>query len=604
MEARYVAIAARTGYAARGRRRPTPLAVPPYRRMPHRSSPHRFRSRRAQAALAAVLLGACADRVTVVPAPPPPVTLALPQNVHLMTGWEPTATLWAGVSGGASQAPAPALEWSVADSAIATVTPNGMTALVTARRAGETVVTVRAVGGGLQATSRIVVADPPPLPFPVIPPAESVVGGLTVTAVVRSDSAPVGAPRGAVRFVVAATLSNRTAAPITVRLGACPLWLTLHVDGTSYGRPGRPQVWDQLAAPNAGCAIAGGAVGETITLAPGASRTLTTDALSTSLITATNDRVGVRAGQPYAAHAHVATEGGEAVVGAGPIRPEVPAELTRMRAVAGTSGALRDTLDVRVTLTNAGTIPVKLEYGACSLQLLAYRTADRAGTPAWSSFLRQPWAGTSFYACPAYGAQATVAPGSDFSPHEFALSAPLIEMFGDSLPDGRYYFTARTQFSNAGPRDADAGVLDLALARPPMPPSRIHAAVTYRAAAVTSAGGAVHATVTATLTDAGGSRMLLPADCVVLLAAYRDRARRDAAPHGGTADWVQSTAGCSAATTETWYDQGVAHTFTTRTTARDILGAALPAGHYYFAAIVRAPGRMVYLSAGEADLAR
>ena len=54
----------------------------------------------------------------------------------------------------------------------------------------------------------------------------------------------------------------------------------------------------------------------------------------------------------------------------------------------------------------------------------------------------------------------------------------------------------------------------------------------------------------------------------------------------GTAAWMKADA--------TWYQHR----------SRDVLGAALPAGRYWFAAIVRVPGRDVYLAAGDAPLSR
>lgn len=144
---------------------------------------------------------------------------------------------------------------------------------------------------------------------------------------------------------------------------------------------------------------------------------------------------------------------------------------------AATAGAMRQAVTLslatsnglpalvaRARITNMGAQPIRLEFGACSLQLLAYRTADRSGSPAWNSDQRRSAAGSP-YACPMYLAMRDLAPGASIEPGELALTAPLVEVLGDSLPDGRYYFAAqiRTNLSVATP--IDAGAADLALER-------------------------------------------------------------------------------------------------------------------------------------------
>jgi hypothetical protein len=41
--------------------------------------------------------------------------------------------------------------------------------------------------------------------------------------------------------------------------------------------------------------------------------------------------------------------------------------------------------------SNTNAAPVRLEYGACAVTLLAYRTPERAGKPVWSSDFRKPY---------------------------------------------------------------------------------------------------------------------------------------------------------------------------------------------------------------------
>ena len=105
-----------------------------------------------------------------------------------------------------------------------------------------------------------------------------------------------------------------------------------------------------------------------------------------------------------------------------------------------------------VTATNPGEETISFEYGDCSVTLRAYRTPQRQGEPAWryerSSDRDAP--GTEdgvaiSRVCFDYLGLAEVAPGEVFSPGPFQLRVPLSRFFGDSLPDGRYYFTAELE---------------------------------------------------------------------------------------------------------------------------------------------------------------
>jgi hypothetical protein len=249
----------------------------------------------------------------------------------------------------------------------------------------------------------------------------------------------------------------------------------------------------------------------------------------------------------------------------------------------------------RAVIRNDGPLAAALEYGVCNVTLLAHRTADRSGPPAWRSDRARPWEGTYGRGCPQPLIMAQLAPGDSVF-REFEERTRLVELLGDSLPDGRYWFTAQVRLiAPRLVRDVEAGALDLSLARPPMPTERTYEFMTYRAAGAPRAGGA-RVTVTATLTHAGGSLVTYPRDCVVRVLAFRDRARRDAAPRSGAADWRQPLDGCAGGTTQLTLSGGESRTFTA--------DAALPPGRYYLAAVVRAEGRDLYLSAGEVDVAR
>jgi hypothetical protein len=178
-------------------------------------------------------------------------------------------------------------------------------------------------------------------------------------------------------------------------------------------------------------------------------------------------------------------------------------------------------------------------------------------------------------------------------------------MVGDSLPDGHYYFAADVGFSNRVPiRGIPAGDANISVGRGALATTRVADLLTYRALPVTVAGSPAQITarVTATLDYAGSALINFSRDCPVLLYAYRDRARRDAAPRSGAADWSQPA--CGAQQQQVVMSRGEARTLSTILAVPNLLGLPLRAGHYYFAVSVQAEGNRVFLSAGEADLSR
>jgi hypothetical protein len=256
-------------------------------------------------------------------------------------------------------------------------------------------------------------------------------------------------------------------------------------------------------------------------------------------------------------------------------------------------------------VTNTTTRPILIEFGACALVLRAYRRADRVGRPVWDSRYRAPWAGSYGYGCPAYLATRTLTPGQTIRPGEFTGRFPLIEILADSLPDGRYYFSASLRINHVHTPEFPAGSLRLSLPRPPLPASQTADAVIYRATTETdaTAPAAIRTTVTATLAHAGGSRLRYSLDCPVTLYAYRSRVRRDAAPRSREPDW-KSPQRCGPELQEMWLQRGDSRSFELRTSAQEILGDRLLPGRYYFVAVVREERRTVYLAAGEAELTR
>jgi len=267
-------------------------------------------------------------------------------------------------------------------------------------------------------------------------------------------------------------------------------------------------------------------------------------------------------------------------------------------------------LRITATLKNVGARPAYIEYGQCQLHILAYAAPDRSGSPKWATNVSRPLPysrnATYLPVCLTYLRATTIQPGDVLAPEEFSLSEPLIEMLGDALPDGRYYFSVDIELSNRPPiRGIPAGSLDLALPRQPLATSRVVDLVTFTALPVEVSGSpaSMRARVTATLDYASGALKEFPHDCPIALYAYRDRTRRDTAPRSGAADWTQPLV-CTTDQVKIMMKRGDTHPMETTVPVRDILGASLPSGHYYFAVALRTKANPIFLAAGDADLVR
>jgi hypothetical protein len=273
------------------------------------------------------------------------------------------------------------------------------------------------------------------------------------------------------------------------------------------------------------------------------------------------------------------------------------------------------------SVTNTTSRAIYLEYGACALSLHAYRSAARSGAPVWRSDRRAPWERLGprerrgGYGCPAYLRARALAPGATLERREFQLRVPLIEILGDSLLDGRYYFSAIVRLNDGHTPEIPSGSATLALPREPLPSSRVAGSVTYTAATevVDSASSpTIRATVTVLLPQhpealrrgiENASLRRYSRNCPLVLHVYRDRARRDAAPRSRAPDWT-SARDCGTELQELVLRGDEPRTFEVRATSREILGDRLPLGRYYFAVAVHHEHRTIYLSAGEANLTR
>jgi hypothetical protein len=131
---------------------------------------------------------------------------------------------------------------------------------------------------------------------------------------------------------------------------------------------------------------------------------------------------------------------------------------------------------------------------------------------------------------------------------------------------------------------------------------RLTRMMTFRAT-TTVDGGAVQVAVTGTLSHAGGALVLMSAECPVVLHAYRTREERDQAPRAGPPAWT-SPARCGPDMREYSLSRGESRTWRVQAASREILGAGLPPGRYYFAVVVNHEDTRTFLSAGDAHLAR
>ncbi len=102
-------------------------------------------------------------------------------------------------------------------------------------------------------------------------------------------------------------------------------------------------------------------------------------------------------------------------------------------------------LRTRVIITNRSTQRVRIHYGDCSPQLRAYRHAHRSGRPAWyEGRLPSQDPNTKIWTriCDAYGLHDVMGPGDSAVVQRFQMEPTVREVLGDSLPEGRYFFTA------------------------------------------------------------------------------------------------------------------------------------------------------------------
>jgi hypothetical protein len=404
-----------------------------------------------------------------------------------------------------------------------------------------------------------------------------VVGGVAFRTRMETDSLRESGALGPTRARVFLALENRTGRRVEVPVRGCTESLRVYRDpaGRVPARPGELAGGQCMVDPSV------------LVLAPGESREFETGLEADRFL-----QDSLPPGRYHLAATFrlrdrtLEVPAGSAVLRTG-LEPLRYGALVRVRG---------DTLVGRATVVNTGKLPVQLEYGACSLQLRAYRTTDRTGRPAWRS-------DRSGDGCIQVLYGAMLAPGDSLS-RPLRYWRPVPHVLGDSLPDGRYRFAATLDLNSGPTREIPAGEVVLAAPRRPLPAERVVGVMTFRPRTVVSrtAPRTVEVTLTGTLTHAGGAVERFSADCPVVLHAYRSRARRDAAPRAGRPDW-SSRLRCGPEMIEFSLDRGDARTFRVRAAARDVLGDSLPPGRYHFAVAVHHEQQRALLAAGSARLA-
>jgi hypothetical protein len=296
----------------------------------------------------------------------------------------------------------PLVTWSSSDTAVASVTPaEGGTARVVARRAGTATLTIRSTRDSANVLTT-------PVAVRVAPVGDERGLVYAATAALRPSSggsATDEAPLGPMELDVRVTISNSAAESRSLWLSACAAWIRIYRTADRAG----PPVADLPRGTECGSGP------QLVTFAPGESKsypglgyrlTLASDTLPTG-------RFYVAAAVDRLRDLHEVPAGAVDVVS-----PNAGLAFTGTTAVATVlAGAAGDTLHTRVTVRNTNALGVRLEYGACALDLLAFRAPTRSGTPAWTSSAQRAPTGQPF-ACPLYLAMGVLRPGQEVSPGE------------------------------------------------------------------------------------------------------------------------------------------------------------------------------------------
>lgn len=275
---------------------------------------------------------------------------------------------------------------------------------------------------------------------------------------------------------------------------------------------------------------------------------------------------------------------------------------TRLEGVAPTH------LITEVRITNTGARRVELGFGGCALQVRAYRTPERTGTPAWRSELRtDPRNPRVGYGCPGSLGIFLVHPGASRTFSGIGGRVPVYEILADSLPEGRYYLAAELEVIDSSRREhrADtlrlpAGDVDLRRYKGPLPAEKIVGGLRYSTDLGFVSLGPDTLRARVTIENVSGARAELTVErgCPLHLYVFRSRKERDHVPMPYGAPAFPRT--CGGEPHPFVLGPGESWTFHIDVPSVTVAGE-VGSGRRYFTAIPRiTPGPLISLSAGDA----
>ncbi len=267
-------------------------------------------------------------------------------------------------------------------------------------------------------------------------------------------------------------------------------------------------------------------------------------------------------------------------------------------------------LRASVTVRNISLRTVRLEHSACVVNLTARRGSNEVRAPAWESEHRATWPVASPYDCPLPLIIVPLAPGHSYTGTgigELKTWVPLAEIYGDSLPTGRYWFKARLTL-NRDSITVPGGDVELGPSRFLLGPHYPLDGFRYRAEALEVTTPRQTVEVRVEVSSRGMRADLtryISRDCPILLHAYRSADAQRTAPPAPV--WV-SPRSCTPDPEPVRLTAGESRMLTRRVTAREVLGDSLAAGRYFFTAIVplldpsTSRSKRVWLDMGAFDL--
>lgn len=258
----------------------------------------------------------------------------------------------------------------------------------------------------------------PSAPSLVDLPLEARVNGLTVTALV--EIAPFGSPR----TLVTVSVANDTDRSKTLDLAECDVVAVLYLES----QPQAP-AWNRLGLPVEHCFRPDGG----ITLGPGETASLEQGTSVSWMLgdTLPDGRYHIAAG--------VSVDGEEVILRG------ISTDFVRPHDALGLTGQLSSptdnaqSIELETAVRNVSSDTTLVEFGACSLDVVASRPSDPSHL-VWRYSHHLVPGGNRI--CPLYLGILSLAPEEAQTAREFQTSFSHGDVLGDSLPAGDYEFSA------------------------------------------------------------------------------------------------------------------------------------------------------------------